>query len=91
MIWMEISSFNIFHNSLFHFPYSIHVGNFSSIIWMKKDHPSTNFGCLYLLHTMLDWDDFYTIGFVSTKVTHMHVGKLFGDKNWRNPKLICYF
>ncbi len=47
----KVSS-NIFHNSLFHFhfyvyfPFSIHVGIFSSIIWMKKDHPSTNFGCL---------------------------------------------
>ncbi len=91
MIWMKKFTFNIFHNSLFHFPFSIHASNFSSMIGMKKDHPSTNFGCLYLLHTMLDWGDFYTIGFVSTKITHMQVGKIFGDKNWRNPKLICYF
>ncbi len=65
--------------------------SFHPLLGCKKIHSLTNFGRLYLLHTMGDWGYFYIVRFLLIRATHMQVCKLFENKSWRNPEVIFYF
>jgi hypothetical protein len=50
-----------------------------------------NFELPYIIHMVLDWGNFYIVGFASTKATHMQTCKKIGHKSWKKLEVNFLF